>query len=108
VADLFAPYPDYDDIPVRQLVKLVWNQREPLSRRASAVASLGRRSATDPASSRCFMIVRSVGGDSGSGITADNVGDHRRRRPDAGPGVCCVLGRSGVGPHVWLRSVKEP
>ncbi len=49
MADLFAPYPDYDDKPVRQLVEQVWNRREPLFRRASAVASLGRRSATDPA-----------------------------------------------------------
>ncbi len=49
MADLFMRYPDYDDKPVRQLLELVWNQREPLSRRASAVASLGRRSATDPA-----------------------------------------------------------
>jgi hypothetical protein len=49
VADLFAPYPGYDDKPVRQLLELAWNQRESLSRRASAVASLGRRTATDPA-----------------------------------------------------------
>jgi hypothetical protein len=49
VTDLFAPYPDYEDKPAAVLVELVWNQRESLSRRASAVATLGRRSAGDPA-----------------------------------------------------------
>lgn len=49
VTDLFAPYPDYEDKPATALVDLAWNQRESLSRRASAVATLGRRAAADPA-----------------------------------------------------------
>jgi hypothetical protein len=49
VTDLFAPYPDYDDKPAAVLVELAWNRRESLSKRAIAVASLGRRSASDGA-----------------------------------------------------------